>query len=1124
MLDEAPASITVHDTAGRFLFANRQTLRRHGYDSEEEFLAVNLHDLDVPESEALLAERFRRIAEEGEARFEVSHYRKDGTTFPLEVMAKRIVWDGRPAVLSVASDITERKAAEEELRESEARFRTLIEHAPASVLLLRDGHYVYGNPAATVLLGLERPEDVVGLDALATIAPEYREAVRMRMANAASGKSNAMMEMELIRSDGRRLWVLSTSVTLTMQGLPTTLIMGQDATGVREAQRALRESEERFRNLFENLAAGSCLDELIYEHGKVVDYRILDVNPYYERIMGIPRERARNALGSELYGLSEAPFLEDLARVAETGEPARFDAFFEPIGRHLDFTVFCPEPGLFATVFTDVTDRIQIERALQQSQARHERAQQVAHIGHWDLESPAAVPVWSDEVFNILGLEPGTHEPSFPEHEDLVHPEDWPVLRNAVRNGFRDGSSFDLVLRILRPGTEFGWLHIIGEPRRDDHGNVVGMFGTAQDLTALKHAEERLRRSEARNRLLSDVTMEGILIHREGVAVDVNASMARMLGFEREELAGTDFFQFVHPDDQPRVKAKMAEDYAAPYVIRARRRDGSSFPAEVESRDFVAEDGVWRVSAVRDVTDRLAAERALRESEERFSKAFRTSPYAVMITRASDGWILEVNDAFTTITGHSREEAVHSSTLELALWSDPAERADVIAALRQGRSVTNREYLFRHRDGSPIACLFSAQSLNLQGEACVLSSINDVTEQRKDREERDRLQQELIQAQKMEAIGTLAGGIAHDFNNILAAIMGYAELLDAWVGQGDRKIHHAVAEILRATRRARDLVTQILSFSRRQAADIHSIGVSPLVKEAVKMLRSVLPSTVRVEVRAMSGGDTVMADPAQIHQVLMNLATNGWQAMRETGGTLTIEVSLTEDDSAAGAACSELPPGPYVRMTVSDTGPGIPEELLPRIFEPFFTTKGTNEGTGLGLSVVHGIVKRHGGGVAVHSAPGNGATFEVYLPLAKQRAEEPQAEDEAALPRGCERILLVDDEESLLEVMATLLLGLGYHVTTRRNGKDAVELLEARPNGFDLVVTDLTMPQMTGLDVVHALGERAMDLPVILCTGYSERLTPERAAEEGLSAILNKPISNSELAHAVRTALDEHTG
>jgi signal transduction histidine kinase/CheY-like chemotaxis protein len=465
-----------------------------------------------------------------------------------------------------------------------------------------------------------------------------------------------------------------------------------------------------------------------------------------------------------------------------------------------------------------------------------------------------------------------------------------------------------------------------------------------------------------------------------------------------------------------------------------------------------------------------------------------------------------------------------ASTLGLGLWADPADRDEVRNAVAEGKSVTNREYTFRHRDGSALTGLFSAQPLNLAGVPCILSSINDITEQRRHGEERERLQRELIQAQKMEALGTLAGGIAHDFNNILAAIMGYAELLGSWVSADDARVGQAVGEILRATHRARDLVKQILAFSRRQASETQCIGLSPLIKESVRMLRSVLPSTVTLTARTLPGGDNVMADPAQIHQVLMNLATNAWQAMRETGGRLTVSVSLTVEASEAGTACPGLEPGPYVRLTVSDTGPGIPEEHLTRIFEPFFTTKGAGEGTGLGLSVVHGIVTKHGGGITVRSAPGSGAAFDVYLPLARDEVTEQQAEDTAPLPRGNERILLVDDEESLLDAMATLLLGCGYRVTTRRNGKEAVDVLRARQGGFDLVVTDLTMPCMTGLDVRHALAEFAPDLPVILCTGYGDGLTQERAAEEGLRAMLQKPVSGLNLARTVRRVLDERSG
>lgn len=375
----------------------------------------------------------------------------------------------------------------------------------------------------------------------------------------------------------------------------------------------------------------------------------------------------------------------------------------------------------------------------------------------------------------------------------------------------------------------------------------------------------------------------------------------------------------------------------------------------------------------------------------------------------------------------------------------------------------------------------------------------------------------LQQAQKMEAIGVLAGGIAHDFNNILSAVLGYAEL-GISRAPADATIHHYLEQILGAGLRAKDLVQQILTFSRQCETEVSPIRVSAVAKEALKLLRASLPATIEIRQNIQSDL-VVMADPTSIHQVMMNLCTNAAHAMREKGGILAVNISDLILDSRFTEDHTGLLPGQYLRLKVSDTGQGMSKFVKDRIFDPFFTTKKKGEGTGLGLSVVHGIIKGLNGHITVNSKPGQGASFELFLPAALLGSAAADREEEAT-PRGDEHILLVDDEKSLVDVNTHLLQSLGYEVTGVTSAPEALDMFRSQPDRFDVVITDMTMPQMTGDILAKALLEIRPDLPVVICTGFSSSLNAENLADTGARALLHKPILKQQIAETIRQVLE----
>ncbi len=494
------------------------------------------------------------------------------------------------------------------------------------------------------------------------------------------------------------------------------------------------------------------------------------------------------------------------------------------------------------------------------------------------------------------------------------------------------------------------------------------------------------------------------------------------------------------------------------------------------------------------------------------------------------GRIVYANAAAARILGRTQDQLLTLPLAEL-FEGEGASRVESLIAAGPGGTTGIDRIETIHAPES----LLSMKKLPFQGDPdTVILLINDITEKvrtekalldyRNNLEElvRERtadLKQanEMLQkAQKLEAIGTLAGGIAHEFNNILGAMIGYMELAQLETHPDD--LRYYVDQALHASQRAKDVVSQVLVFSRKKENRRKPIVAAAVVRDAVKMIKTFLPSTIRIAQDMADKSSLIMADPTQIEQVLMNLCTNAAHAMRDKGGTL--EIRLTREKSGpAGPRLPDLPDCDYVRLTVGDTGHGIAPDTIDRIFDPFFTTKGPREGTGLGLSVVYGIVRDHGGAIDVASDVGKGTVFNVLLPVIES-AERAKEEAPESIPGGHEHILFIDDEEFILEVETARLSSLGYRVTARKNSDEALELFRARPDEFDLVITDMTMPNIRGDNLAKEMLKIRSDIPVILCTGYSDMISEDQAKALGVRQFIMKPIYKKDLARVIRKALD----
>ncbi len=530
-----------------------------------------------------------------------------------------------------------------------------------------------------------------------------------------------------------------------------------------------------------------------------------------------------------------------------------------------------------------------------------------------------------------------------------------------------------------------------------------------------------------------------------------------------------------------------------------------------------------------EISDLKTAYDAQAESEKSYRTLAENLPglvYRVFLNE--NNRIQFFNHMLEPMTGYREAELTRDTVCSVGFKIVPEDRERIASGIQRAiaeKKPFDMEYAFLHKsDGLKYFHERGRPVFDEAGNPLYIDGvIFDITKNKEAIYKHQELENQLRQAQKLEALGALAGGITHDFNNILTSIYGYSQLALLEMPD-DSKVRTYLKDMHDAADRARELVKQILTFSRQESQTQSPVNVGIIVKEALKLLRASIPSTIEIRQNIDRNCGSVLANPTQIHQILMNLCTNAYHAMRETGGVLS--VFLKPVDIAGGEVINGISftAGPYLHLEVSDTGAGMSAEMLDRIFEPYFTTKARGEGTGMGLSVVHGIVKTHGGNITVNSEPGQGSAFHIYWPAIKQNAPVEKTEFTESIPRGFETIMLVDDEEPTLLVEEAILKRLGYQVYSFSDPLRALAYFQDRADRFDLVVTDMTMPDMTGADFFKRVRAHRNDIPVILCTGYSEIITEKAAEKIGISAFVMKPIQIKDFAVILRKLLDEAAG
>ncbi len=505
----------------------------------------------------------------------------------------------------------------------------------------------------------------------------------------------------------------------------------------------------------------------------------------------------------------------------------------------------------------------------------------------------------------------------------------------------------------------------------------------------------------------------------------------------------------------------------------------------------------------------------LQESENKYRDLFENLVDLVVITDDESGKVLDCNQAAMLKYGYSREAFMQLSLAELYAERLP-EKPGWLAGVSGAEA--SPAYMHLTRTGEPFPVEIKSSWMRLKGQKVRINIIRDISQRVQAEEDKKVLEAQLLQAQKLEAIGTLAGGIAHDFNNILSAVIGYAEIAGLEIAD-----HHPAREnlkkVVKAGERAKDLVGQILSFSRQAEIKRRPMRITPVIKETLKLIRASLPATIDIRKHFQVDRDTINGNSTQIHQVLMNLCTNAAYAMQAHGGVLDVKLTQVDIQRSPASEHVDLSLGRHLKLAVSDTGAGMTPEVMDRIFIPYFSTREKGAGTGLGLSVVHGIIKSHGGVITVDSKSGQGTCFTIFLPNVTEVLESPTEQVKRTPVKGSGCVLFVDDEVTLAEIASEMLSYLGYEAVTCTDSQEALELFRRQPDRFDLVITDMTMPGMTGDVLSRALLKIRPDISILLCSGYSEVGAANQARAMGIKGFIRKPITMFDLASSIKKAL-----
>jgi two-component system, cell cycle sensor histidine kinase and response regulator CckA len=994
--------------SGRFTYVSPSIMKLRGYTPEE---AMNQTFTEVltPESAKTvtekLTERLPLLLSQGTgtASFvdDVDQPRKDGSIVHTEVTTTFIRdEEGRPEVIGVTRDATERRKAAKMLAESEKQYRLLFATNPNPMLVFDEEtlRFLAVNDVAVRHYGWTE-EEFLTMTVLDIRPPEDREEALKTIRDSQGALGTFVGLHRHWKNNGTVIFVEITVSSVSFGSRAARLCSINDVTEQRRAQEALERSEARYRSLFDQMTEGFALHEIICdESGRPSDYRFLEINPAFERLTGLDRQGLLGRTVREVIPGTESSWIERYGQVALTGEPAHIEDFSAALGKYYEVFAYSPAFSQFAVMFTDITSRKEAEIALRESETRW--ATTLASIGDaviaTDREGRITFMNAIAEEATGWPLSDASMKP-LSDVFTIVNENTRASVENPVEKVIREGTVVGLAnhtILVRRDGTEVP-IDDSGAPIRDSSGQVLGVVLVFRDITERKRTEATLAESQAH--VLS------IMNSTEDMIWSIDAHSYGLLAFNRtfanycQSLIGV----------EPRI-GMVPEELVPP-----------------ESA------GEWRA----------------------------------LYSRALDEG---------SFSAEAPKPAGHSTTFSRTL-------------------------------------LLSLNVLKRGGEAFGISVFaKDITE-------RNKLEDQLRQAQKMEAVGTLAGGVAHDFNNLLTVILGFAQLIQMSTGKEDR-VRPYVDQIVTSSNRAAELTQSLLAFSRKQRINPEPHDINEVIASSAKLLRRLLPEDIQLTLDLTDRNAIARVDITQINQVIMNLATNARDAMPR-GGFLTIVTRQAKIDQNFHRHHGFGRGGDYVKLSVSDTGIGMDKETLEHIFEPFFTTKEVGKGTGLGLASTFGIVKQHSGYIAVSSVPFKGTTFDIYLPLLDAPASE-QAAASRDLKGGTENILVVEDDPAVRNMLIRILENSGYTVIEAVDGYDAIRTYHDHGKSIDLIILDVVMPGKNGKEVLDEISQSTPNAKAIFVSGYTGDVVIDKGLSQETVDFLQKPLSVSALLAKVREVLD----
>jgi PAS domain S-box-containing protein len=1172
-------AIFVHDLNGRVVDVNDKLLDIYRVSREDATKLNIVPDYSAPENSLdELPFLWKKVLAGEDRLFEWKAKRpKDGSVFDVEVFLTRLSLPEGDFVLANVRDISERKRVEAALRESEEKFRFLFDTMTQGVVVHdAEGVIIEANRAACHILGLKMNE-LLGRTRrdsyLAFIGEDGSPVLPENMPSSmafATGKPVSNITLGIyVPEERHHRWILTSSVPRFTPGIEipfVTITTFTDITARKQTEAALRESEEKFRGIAGSLPGivfqyyarddGGRGVYFVSERSKdvfgVSAHPLQDFMSRFDAYI-VPEDRKKWHGSIEKAVRSVGPWSAEVRFIKPPGEEMYIRGASQP--RRLKNEV------VWNGILFDITARKRAEKSLREAHDKldlcvRERTDQLQSAYnslaenerlYRNLFENASIGMFQTTIEGnkflrinrtlaaMLGYD--SPEEVMSTLTDIVtqvytDPGDYHDLREALK---RDEWYYAEQPYFRKDGSiMIGKLAI--RKVLNSAGATVYLEGIVEDVTERKRSEEALRQAEAKYRAIFENAVMGIYQSTpDGRYVDVNSAFARTFGYDspREMIETvTDIGRqvYANPEDRMRLRELLNRyGIVEKFETQIYRKDGTTGWISINARAVRGTEGaiVYFEGTIEDISARRQAEEELRITHQRLFDIIEFLPDATFVID-EEKKVVAWNLACEEMTGVKKEEIMGKGDYAYAIPFYGERRPLLIDYVTVDSDELEQKYMEVKRTGNLlfaqtfVPALYNGKGAFLSGNATPLfdrtgkaigaiESLRDITEFK-------RLENQLLQAQKLEAIGTLAGGIAHDFNNILTGIVGFAEMVKEDTIP-DTPNYHRLGLVLKGAYRGRDLVRQILTFSRQTDHEQKPVALGDIVGEGLKLLRPILPTTVEIRLKNLTDDDTILADPAQIHQVLMNLCTNSAHAMKKKGGLLEIGISRARFKRDDCLPSPDMKPGDYVILKVRDTGCGMKPEVLERIFDPFFTTKAQGEGTGLGLSVVHGIVKSHGGTVKVESEPGKGTAFSIYLPKIERQTRT--APDEAPpLKGGEECILFVDDEDLLVELNHERLTRLGYEVVATTSSIEALELFSKEPRKFHLVITDYTMPHMTGVDLAKELLKVRKDIPIILCTGHNDSISADKAKKLGIREFLLKPISQQDTAGAIRRVLD----